>query len=788
MSNMDNWVPPEKFVPHPYQVDAIKHGLSVAGGGLFLPPGLGKTSSVLMIIKLLFSKQLTKGVLIVAPLRVIKFTWPPEVAKWEDFEHFKLVTLHGAKKEEAFKEKADIYLINFEGLLFLLPKLAKLHPSKWPFDMLVIDESTKLKAYDSKRFKLLKPLLGKFRRRLIMTGTPTPNSMMDIFAQAMIMDCGKALTQFITHFRNEFFFLDMSKSKPGEPPNAWDYKIQPGAADRINDRIRHLVYSSNGAGFIKDQTPIFNDVFVDLPPAARAQYKTMEKVLFSQLESGIILAANAAVASGKCIAEGTEVLTDSGWVAIESLDNSFRVWDGCGWVSIDGLQYNGYKQVVTCWGVRMTPDHKVLTATGWATAKDILDGEPYKRYDRPSIRLPHSHRSSVYTETHRNFSASCLVRTMSMWQYYRNTRGKLTSQRARKGSLLRLQAWRDTSSCSTAAWLVWQRLLGSLVSSKRALYESIKQRLGKLRRKGHYFFRDMAAIRELLGRYGAYVQRWLDARQDRRKWPIFSGELQMGYCNAAGQKQTYKRYYRNPTGAYDCSGGSGSLWRRLPNTVQTLKMGLGDFSCADTTKKVKVFDVLNAGPNERFLVRSNGGELTLVHNCRQIANGHLYTDDKQSYEELHSEKLDAMDDLIEELSGNPCLVWYEFKSDLARLRAKFPGEVLTAKSPDDVVERWNRGETSILYVHWQSAAHGLNLQFGGFNMIYFCVPWSGEGYSQGIARLARQGQKHQVIVHRILARRTIDELIVKTLAKREATQEDFLKELREYWIANKSNT
>ena len=470
MTDLTNWVPPEKFVPHPYQIDAIKHGLSVAGGGLFLPPGLGKTSSVLMIIKLLFSKQLTKGVLIVSPLRVMKYTWPPEVAKWEDFEHFKLVTLHGAKKDAAFKEKADIYLINFEGLLWLLPKIATLHPSKWPFDMLVIDESTKLKAYDSKRFKKLKPLLGKFRRRLIMTGTPTPNSMMDIFAQAYIMDCGKALTQFITHFRNEFFFLDTSKSKPGEPPNAWDYKIQPGGADRINDRIRHLVYSSNGAGFIKDQTPIFNDVFVELPPAARAQYKTMEKVLFSQLEAGIVLAANAAVASGK---------------------------------------------------------------------------------------------------------------------------------------------------------------------------------------------------------------------------------------------------------------------------------------------------------------------------CRQIANGHLYTDDKQSYEELHSEKLDAMEDLIEELSGNPCLVWYEFKSDLARLRAKFPGEVLTAKSPDDVVERWNRGETPILYVHWQSAAHGLNLQFGGFNMIYFCVPWSGEGYSQGIARLARQGQKHQVIVHRILARRTIDELIVKTLAKREATQEDFLKELREYWNAQK---
>lgn len=200
---------------------------------------------------------------------------------------------------------------------------------------------------------------------------------------------------------------------------------------------------------------------------------------------------------------------------------------------------------------------------------------------------------------------------------------------------------------------------------------------------------------------------------------------------------------------------------------------------------MKVFDVLNAGPLSRFTVRNKAGECILVHNCRQISNGHLYTDDEANYEVIHDEKLEAVDELLEQLVGECVLIWYEYKSDLARLLERFPGEVLTAKSPADIIDRWNAKQIPILYVHWQSAAHGLNMQYGGNTMIYFTTPWSGEGFTQGVARLARQGQTEQVIVHRIVARRTVDELVIKAQALRDANQNDFLEALRAYWHDNK---
>ena len=783
---MTEWVAPAKFIPKDYQRDAIKHILSTPGCGLFLKPGRGKTSSTLAAYKLLKKGGHTKAVLIVAPLRVVKYTWPAEVSKWEDFEDFSVTILHGPKKDELFAEsKTDIYLINFEGLLWLLPKLAKLKPSAWPFDMLVVDESTKLKAYDSKRFKLLKKLLPGFKRRVILTGTPTPQSKMDLFAQAYIMDCGKALTPFITHFRSNYFFIDTSHLKPGEPPPMWGYQLKPGADEAINNKIKHLVYTSDGPAYEPGQEPIFNDVYVELPKDARKKYRDMERLMFAQLEAGTILAANAAVASGKCLSEGTEVLTDQGWVCIEALNKSFKVWDGIRWVNIDGLQYNGYKQVVSCWGVMMTPDHKILTTSGWATAKEILDGEPHKRYDRPSIRLPYRYRFGLHAKTLWDLCSSSLVCAVSMRQYYRNIRRKSATQKTRKDSVLWLQAWRNINKCKAAARYVWQKLLGILGSSQSTLYKSITQRLGKLRWPWHYVLRAMATIREFLERHGANIRSWFNTRPNRCEWAVFSGELSVGHYGTAIQKQAHKYYAGNATRPYDNSRSFGGLRGRLPNTVQTTEMGLGDTTCVDTAKEVKVFDVLNAGPLSRFTVRNKAGECILVHNCRQISNGHLYTDDEANYEVIHDEKLEAVDELLEQLVGECVLIWYEYKSDLSRLLERFPGEVLTAKSPADIIDRWNARQIPILYVHWQSAAHGLNMQYGGNTMIYFTTPWSGEGFTQGVARLARQGQTEQVIVHRIVARRTVDELVIKAQALRDANQNDFLEALRAYWHDNK---
>lgn len=783
---MTDWKAPEKFVPKDYQKDAIKHILSTPGCGLFLKPGRGKTSSTLKAFKILKEKGHSRAVLIVAPLRVVKYTWPAEVLKWEDFEDLSVTILHGPKKDELLaSERSDIYLINFEGLLWLLPKLAKMKPSAWPFDMLVVDESTKLKAYDSKRFKLLKKLLPGFKRRLILTGTPTPQSKMDLFAQAYIMDCGKALTPFITHFRNLYFYIDTTHLKPGEPPPVWGYQLKPGADQEINDKIKHLVYTSDGPAYEPGQEPIFNDIYIELPKEARKQYRDMEKLLFSQLEAGVVLAANAAVASGKCIAEGTEVLTAEGWVCIEKVSSNSLVWDGLGWVSVGGLRYNGYKAVIDCWGIKVTPDHKVLTTEGWKTAQEICNGKSDKGYDRPSVWTPDCNQPSRHAKTHGHVGASCVERAVQLWQSYSNTRGESATQKTRASEVMRLCTGENLDRLSRRSRRVWEALLDRLVRSKGALYQSIEQKLERLRRAWYNFFRGLAVFPEFLAGYGAKLQTWFDARQIGRKWALQQRELQVVYGGAASQEQAHNGSDRHTEGANVNSRGFRGFWGRLSDYLQTAKGWLASFTLVRTAEQVKVYDLLNTGPHACFTVRGADLQPVIVHNCRQIANGHLYTDDEANYEVIHDEKLEAVDELLEQLVGECVLIWYEYKSDLARLLERFPGEVLTAKSPADIIDRWNAKQIPILYVHWQSAAHGLNMQYGGNTMIYFTTPWSGEGFTQGVARLARQGQTEQVIVHRIVARRTVDELVIKAQALRDANQNDFLEALRAYWHDNK---
>jgi superfamily II DNA or RNA helicase len=187
---------PVPWTPHAYSKKAVKFLLEHACAALFLDPGLGKTSITLAAIKMLIARKLVGKVLIVAPLRVCYSVWPREVDKWEDFNHLRIEVLHGADKEEALNRDADIYVINPEGLDWLLqtkktkvisPKTGKVTTKievdlrrfrKFGFDTLVIDELTKFKHTTSGRFKALKLVHKTFGRRWGLTGSPASNGLL----------------------------------------------------------------------------------------------------------------------------------------------------------------------------------------------------------------------------------------------------------------------------------------------------------------------------------------------------------------------------------------------------------------------------------------------------------------------------------------------------------------------------------------------------------------------------------------------------------------------------------
>lgn len=284
-------VTPIAWKPHRFQTKGIKFLLTHGAAGLFAAPGVGKTSIVLAAIKALKRYNKTfRGLLVIAPLRPCYLVWPAERDKWLDFQGLTMAILHGPKKQQALESKADIYLINPEGLEWLLqPANLKLLMKR--VCNLCVDELTRFKNTRSGRFKRLKPFLNWFTRRWGLTGTPVPNGLMDLFGQMYVLDQGAALGRFITHYRQLYF----------EPAGfmGYEWQLRHGADREIYRRIKGTVLRIGDEHL---DLPRRVDVqhIVELPPAARKIYNEVEQEFISAFEDGEIVAANAAVASNKC--------------------------------------------------------------------------------------------------------------------------------------------------------------------------------------------------------------------------------------------------------------------------------------------------------------------------------------------------------------------------------------------------------------------------------------------------------------------------------------------------------
>lgn len=287
------------LVPKPEQIRGMKMIVSLPGVRLFLHPGKGKTATVLKAFSVLKNLDLVDALLVLAPLRVITTSWPFQLSYWEDFRHLTHVTIHGGKTERlrAMGEDVDIYLMNIEGLLTTEWRLG---PQKrgYPCNnvaltflqgkrvMLAVDESTKFKNYDSGRFKTLKKYLPFFCRSVIMTGTPRPNKMEDLFSQCYLTDMGADLGQYITRFRNNYMALD------------FDGKFIPQATGM--QRVAEKIAPSTLQLEDDEAMPIsYIDIWVPMPEALRPRYKELEKDFITSIDGLTVMAPNSGVLFGK---------------------------------------------------------------------------------------------------------------------------------------------------------------------------------------------------------------------------------------------------------------------------------------------------------------------------------------------------------------------------------------------------------------------------------------------------------------------------------------------------------
>jgi len=266
----------QPYIPRPYMEAAIQFALERHGAGLMLDPGLGKTGITLAIITVLKEQNEIKRALVVAPLRVAKATWPAESRKWTDFAGLDVCSaceLDPRQREAVCRGKSDIVTINPESL-------HKILEAPWfdscNFDMLVIDESTKFKDTTTKRFKALKKQLKSFKRRLILTGTPVPNGLQDLFGQMYIVDFGEALGKFITHFRMMYMYQ--------RPNDMYNYYLRPGAEEDIYEKVKPSLMRLQAKHHLEMPELINNIIEVELPEKLMKQYKELDDDFITTIE------------------------------------------------------------------------------------------------------------------------------------------------------------------------------------------------------------------------------------------------------------------------------------------------------------------------------------------------------------------------------------------------------------------------------------------------------------------------------------------------------------------------
>lgn len=286
---------------HPYQVDGVAFLQANPCGALFIDMGLGKT-----IITLAAIADDPGPTLLVGPIRVIETVWAQEAKKWPATRHitFSLVRGSPAARRKALEASADVYLVNPE----LLPEALEARSYK----RLIIDESSMFKNPSTKRFKLLRKNLDKFERRIILTGTPTPNSLMDIWSQIFILDQGERLETAFGRFKNRYFFQ----------VDYMGFKFEPhaGAVDRVTELISDLVFRVDAKGILAERPVIRNPVEFYLPKDAQKLYDAMEKHALVELTETSISAANAAAALMKLrqVASGFVYDDERGTVDVHS--------------------------------------------------------------------------------------------------------------------------------------------------------------------------------------------------------------------------------------------------------------------------------------------------------------------------------------------------------------------------------------------------------------------------------------------------------------------------------------
>ena len=283
-----------KYIAHDYQTRAIDWCLNHQRCGLFLPMGAGKTVITLTAIENLKKLGEVNKVLIIAPIRVARTTWPAEIDKWDHTKSltYSLIDGDAKKRTRAIEKEADIYIIGKEQVVWLCETVGK----SWPFDMVVVDELSTFKNHQAQRFKALKKQVKKFKRFIGLTGTPAPHGIPDLWSQIYLIDAGTRLGKSIGSFRKTYLIPERSNGYI-----VYSWAVRNGAQKEIEEKISDVVMSLDSSECVELPDINYINVPIKLSKPIKKRYDTFKKDLVLELTTTDVSASNLGVLCGQLL-------------------------------------------------------------------------------------------------------------------------------------------------------------------------------------------------------------------------------------------------------------------------------------------------------------------------------------------------------------------------------------------------------------------------------------------------------------------------------------------------------
>ena len=381
---------------HDYQNKAIDFIIEKRRCALFLAMGLGKTTATLTAAKDLIHDQCVSRVLVVAPLRVANSVWRQEAAKWQHLQDLDISIATGSEKDrlKALSKQSQITVINRENI----PWLVKTLGNKWPFDMLVIDESSSFKSSSSKRFKALRKVLPFVNTAVLLTGTPSPNGLLDLWAQIFILDYGNSLGRTMTNYKQRFFVSDYM---------GYSWEPKPGAKEKIYASIEDMVMSLQAEDYIEVPDRIDINIDVPLSSSELKAYKEFEKEMFMEIDDEEIEAMSAAILANKLLQ------FSNGAMYTDALGN---------WSEIHTRKLDALQEIID-----ENPDENLLVAYNYKSDLARLldrfpdavlmdkDPETIARWNRGEIKMMLAHPASAGHGLNLQYGGSVVVWFGLVW-------------------------------------------------------------------------------------------------------------------------------------------------------------------------------------------------------------------------------------------------------------------------------------------------------------------------------------------------------------------------------------